>query len=264
MQPKNEYSYDLSRAKDAFDYPNLAGKSDTDIYVYQLKDTLNRQDSFLYVNYGSYYLKEFGEVNLSLRPEALETFRFSFCPGLGNPINITFNQKGIVVKWCSSGYPGRVFNQNKLDPLEFLKFRFLNRYFFRARESLDPKRIKFYDSMLTKYPELKSIKYYKHLIDKSTDYDSAKFKYIIREIPLSIKQYATLLDSLRRTDFDRLPWKFDPNILVNDGGGYTFEANTKTKYKFFVCQDLPVDSLPITRFCKYLLRLAKVDKEIPF
>src|SRR4051812_3225164 len=81
--------YNLSSAKDAYNYPNLVGKTDTDIYIYQLKDTLNRQDSFLYVNYGSHYLNQFDEKNLSLRPLGLETFRFSYCPFGRRPINIT-------------------------------------------------------------------------------------------------------------------------------------------------------------------------------
>jgi hypothetical protein len=255
------FLYDLSTAKDAFDYPNLQGKNDTDTYVYQLKDALSSQDSFLYVTYGSYYLKQFDEKNLSLRPLALETFRFSYCPFGQKPINITFNKKEIVIKMWTSGSLDRVSNLAKLDSLESIKFNFFEHYFFRTRQSLSEKRSKYYDSMLIKYPELKSVKYYKHLIDKSTDNDSLKFKYTTSYIPISLKQYTLLLDSLKKANFDKLSWRISSAELVNDGGGYTFEANTKTKFKFFVCEGMPIDTLPMTKFCRYLLKLANVDKE---
>ncbi len=257
----NDYLYDLSTAKDAFDYPNLSNKTDTDIYVYQLKDTLNRRDSFLYVYYGSNYLKQFNEENLSLRPSALETFRFSYTPFGRKPINITFDKDKITVKLWKSGSLDRIYNYSKLDSLEFIKFRFLERYFFRSRESLSDRSAKYCDSMFQKYPELRSIKYYKQLMDKFTDSDSLKFIYTTLTIPLSKNQYSSIIDSLKNSNFNNLPWSLSSVDMVPDGGGYTFEANTKTKFKFFVCYYLPIDSLPMTKFCRYLLKLSRVDKE---
>ena len=99
--------YDLANAKDAFDYPNLNNQKDTDIYVYQLKEILNQHDSLVYVQYGSAYLKQFNEENFSLRPFAMETFRFSYDSFGDPPINITFDETGMTVKVWSSGilYP---------------------------------------------------------------------------------------------------------------------------------------------------------------
>lgn len=252
--------YNLSSAKDAYDYPNLANKSDTDIYIYQLKDTLNTEDSFLYVNYGTYYLKQFNEQNLSLRPLTLETFRFSYTGVC--PINITFDKNEIVVKLWTSGSLDPIYNEDKLNVSEIGKFRFLEHYFFRSKESFSQSRLNYYDSMVVKYPELTSIKYYKELISKCTDYDSLKFEYTTKRIPLTNEQYTLLIDSLEKSGFANLSWKVDYPETVMDGGGYTFEANTKTKFKYFVCYGLPIDSLPMTRFCRYLLQVAKVDKEI--
>jgi len=254
--------YDLSSAKDAFNYPNLDNVNDTDIYIYQFKDILNRQDSFIYVNYGSHYLKQFDEKNLSLRPLAFETFRFSYHPFGGRPINITFDRSEIVVKLEEAGQLEPIYNESKLDSLEIIKFKFLERNFFRSREFFNERRLKFYDSMENKYPELKSIKYYKKLLDKSIDYDSLKFKYTTKRIPLTGSQYASLIDSLKKSNFDNIPWKIEYPESVADGGGYSFEANTKTKFKYFVCYGLPIDTLPMTNFCRYLLKVAKVDKDI--
>jgi hypothetical protein len=254
--------YDLSSAKDAFNYPNLDNVNDTDIYIYQFKDILNRQDSFIYVNYGSHYLKQFDEKNLSLRPLAFETFRFSYHPFGRRAINITFNRSEIVVKLEEAGQLEPIYNESKLDSLEIIKFKFLERNFFRSREFFNERRLKFYDSMENKYPELKSIKYYKKLLDKSIDYDSLKFKYTTKRIPLIGSQYASLIDSLKKSNFDNIPWKIEYPESVADGGGYSFEANTKTKFKYFVCYGLPIDTLPMTNFCRYLLKVAKVDKDI--
>ncbi len=252
--------YDLSTARDAFDYPNLDNKVDTDIYIYQLKDTFSRRDSFLYVNYGSQYLKKFDEANLSLRPMAQETFRFSYCPFGRKPINITFDKNAIIVKLWTSGSLDPIYNEARLDSSELIKFKFLEHYFFRSKESFSKKKLKYYDSMLVRYPELKSNKYYKQLINKCTDYDSLKFRYKTQRIPISDIQFALLLDSLRRSQFDKLPWSMDYGS-VSDGGGYTFEANTATRFKYFVCYGFPIDSLPMTRFCRYLLKVAGVEKE---
>ena len=103
----NTTEYNLNAAKDAYDYPNLKNKTDTDIYVYQLKGILDRSDSLLYVNYGSTYLRQFDEENLSLKACSLETFRFSYCPFGQQPINITFDKNQIIVKTGVSGvlYP---------------------------------------------------------------------------------------------------------------------------------------------------------------
>ena len=254
--------YDLTSAKDAFNYPVLNDKTDTDIYVYQLKDILNRHDSFIYVNYGSHYLNQFDEKNLSLRPLALETFRFTYSPFGGRPLNITFDRNEITIKLWLSGQLEPFYNENKLDSLEVMKFKYMERNFFRSKETSNPGRLKYYDSIETKYPELKSIKYYKNLMNKCIDYDSLKFTYTTKRIPITDSQYASLIDSLKKSNFDNIPWKVEHPESVSDGGGYTFEANTRTKFKYFVCFGLPIDTLPMTKFCKYLLQVAKVDKDI--
>lgn len=197
----NAKSYNLSTAKDAYDYPNLSNKTDTDIYIYQLKNILNRRDSLVYVNYGSTYLKQFDEQNLSLRALPIETFRFSYCPFGQQPLNITFDSNQMIVKLGISGV---------LYPVDTTR----------------------------------------------------KFKYKTNVITLSKEQYNSLLDSLKKSNFDNIPWKIEYPEQITDGGGYTFEANTKSKFKYFVCYGLPIDTLPMTRFCRHLLQIAKVDKEI--
>jgi hypothetical protein len=138
----------------------------------------------------------------------------------------------------------------------------MERNFFRKNDPLHDDKNRFHDSMIRKYPELNSIHYYKMLYDKSIDYDSLKFTYKEKKIKLSKQQYCNLIESLNKTGFTTLPWKIDYPENVTDGGGYTFEANTKNKYKFFVCYGLPIDTLPITRFCQYLIDFSKIDKKI--
>jgi hypothetical protein len=47
---------------------------------------------------------------------------------------------------------------------------------------------------------------------------------------------------------------------ATDGAGYTFEANTKNKYKIVICYGSPIDSLKLTSFCKYLIDFAGMEK----
>ncbi len=191
--------YQLANAKDAFDYPKLNQK-DTGIYVYQLKEILDKNDSLVYVQYGSAYLKQFNEQNFSLRPFALETFRFTY----GDPpINITFDQTGMTVKVWSSGI---------LYPID----------------------------------------------------SSAKFTFTTKNIKFSTSQYNALLDSLKKSNFDALPWQLKYHEKDMDSGGYTFEANTHSKFKYFVCYGMTIDTLPMTKFCRHLLKVANLDKQIHF
>jgi hypothetical protein len=197
----NTQLYNLKGAKDAYDYPILNNKTDTDIYIYQLKGILPRRDSLLYVKYGSTYLKQFDEENLSLRAFPIETFRFSYCPFGQEPINITFDSNEMIVKIGVLGV---------LYPVDTTR----------------------------------------------------KFKYKTKVIKLSNTQYNSILDLLKKSNFDNIPWKIESREKITDGGGYTFEANTKSKFKYFVCYGLPIDTLLMTNFCKYLLQVAKVDNEI--
>jgi hypothetical protein len=166
------------------------------------------------------------------------------------------------VKLGISGSLERVENEEKLDSAEVIKYRFLKRYFFRPKHSLGKQKLKYYDSMIVKYPELTSIKFYKDLITKITDYDSLKFNYTTKRIPLTDKEYRLLIDSLKNSNFTNLPWRVQSPESVMDGTGYAFEANTKTKFKYFVCYGLPIDTLQMTKYCRYLLKVAKMDNEI--
>lgn len=247
---------------DMYDYPDLAGKNDTDIYVYQLKNILNQHDSFIYVISGVPYLNQFNEPNLSLRYIGTETFRFSYVPWGGTPINISFNKTELTVKVGNKGSVYPISNYDKLDSIEKVKLHYLERFFFSNKDQFSERKRQYYDSLVDKYPELSSIQYYKSLYDKSLDYDSEKFSYTEKRIPLTMIQYCALIDSLNRTGFVNLPWKMDYPEAVTDGGGYTFEANMKNKYKYFVCVGLPIDTLPLTRFCQYLIDFSKLDKKI--
>jgi len=249
---------DADRFQNAYNYPNLQNKKDTDILFYPIKDSVSQRDSFFDVTYGMNYLKKLGEQNLSLRFVGTETFRFIHDP----QVNITFNKNEMVIKTFKSGDLSPVLNTKKLDSLEAGEYRFFEKYFFRNKEHLSPAREKYYDSMVYLHPELLSIQLYKQLYDKALDYDSAKFEFETKVIKLSSGQYCDLIDSLNKTDFWRLPWKVEYPDEVMDGGGYCFEANTKDKYKIFLCYRMPIDSIKMTGFCKYLLQFAGLSDKI--
>jgi len=250
---------DSGKFQNAYNYPDLQNKKDTDILFYPIKDSLSQQDSFLHVTYGMNYLKKFNEPNLSLRFMGIETFRFSYDVWA---LSITFNKDEMIIKKGTKGVLSPILNTKKLDSLEAGEYRFFKKLYFTDKERLSPAWKKYYDSMVKARPELLSIQLYKKLYDKALNYDSAKFKYETKVIKLSSKQYCTLVDSLKKTDFWRLPWKVEYPDEVTDGGGYCFEANTKSKYKLFMCYRLPIDSIKMTGFCNYLIEFAGLKDKI--
>ena len=247
---------DADRFQNAYAYPDLQNKKDTDDMFYTIKNLVSQRDSFFQVTYGMNYLKKLNEQNFSLRFLGTETFRFIRDP----EINITFNKHEMIIKTFKSGDISPVVNTEKLDSLEKGEYKFFKKFYFRDKESLSPAWKKYYDSMVIVHPELLSIREYKRLYDKGLDYDSAKFEYNTKVIKLSSNQYCALVDSLNKTDFWKLPYRVDYPEVVMDGGGYCFEANTKDKYKVFMCYGLPIDSIKMTRYCKYLLTFAGLEK----
>lgn len=242
---------DSEKFLNAYPYPDLQNKSDTDIYSYPIKDSLSQNDSFIHVTYGTSYFKKFNERNFSLKYFGTETFRFSF-----STLNITFDKNEMIIKTGKKGSLDPILNEDKLDSTEIKELWFFEKYYFANKESMRPQRKKMYDSVIKMHPQLLSIERYKKLYDKALDFDSAKFEYETKVIKLSTKQYCNLIDSLNASDFWKLPWRVYHYYEVNDGEGYTFEANTKDKYKIFISYAMPVDSLKLTGFCKQLIEFA--------
>ena len=255
---------DTIRIVDAFDYPDLTNKNDTDILAYQLKSILTPQDSFTQVTYGMAYLKKFNEPNLSLRPLSSETFRFFYDPWKGPALEIRFNVTEMTIKIGTKGIVVPILNKNKLDSTERFKLNFLEWNHFSKKDKFSIKRMKYYDSITKAHPELLSTKYYKSLYDKALDFDSLKFKYQEKKIKFTQQQYCDLIDSLNHTEFSKLPWKVTYPAEVADGGGYIFEANSRDKYKMVICYGLPIDSLKLTSFCRHLIKLANLERKISF
>lgn len=253
---------EFKAGRDAFDYPNLKDKHDTDIFAYPIKNILSPYDSFIHVTQGTAYLKKFEEPNLSLRFSGIEIFRFTYEPWGQLPVNISFNNRELIVKTGKKGSLYPIPDEEHLEPLEQIKFRFFQRYFFEDKESLSAKRRKYYDSMIIKYPELLSATYYRSLFDKAAEESLSMFEYKTKRIPLSTQQYCDFMDSLNAAGFAELPWRVEYMESITDGGGYTFEAHTKNKYKLVVCYGLPIDTLPLTRFCQRLIDFAQLDKKI--
>jgi hypothetical protein len=249
---------DTDRFKNAYNYPNLQNKKDTDNIFYPIKDSISQRDSFFNVTYGMNYLKKLNEQNLSLRFVGTEVFRFIHDP----QVNITFNKNEMVIKTFKSGDLSPVLNTKKLDSLEAGEYKFFEKYYFRDKEHLSLARKKYYDSMVAAHSELLSIQLYKQLFDKALDHDSANFKYNTKVIKLSPMHYCALVDSLNKTDFWRLPWKVEDPEVAFDRSGYCFEANTKDKYKIFLCYQSWSDDIKMTGFCKYLLEFAGLDDKI--
>jgi len=252
---------DTNTWKNAFVYPDLTNKSDTDILAYPIKDYLSLRDSLIHVNSGTAYFQKFNEPNLSLRFSGIETFRFYYNTTEGYPLNISFNNKEITIKTGKKGVIEPVLNYEKLDSLERKQIRFFERFTFVNKEGFSVERKKYYDSFTTIHPELLSTHFYKSLFDKATDNDSLRFEYNTTIVKLTPKDYCKLIDSLNASDFWNLPWRMDHEPVM-DGGGYEFEAHTKAKYKIVISNGLPIRTLGLTQFCKYLVDFAGLTEKV--
>lgn len=253
---------DTSRWKNAFAYPDHKNRSDTDIFSYPIKDYLSLQDSLVHVNYGTAYFQKFNEPNFSLRFFGIETFRFYYHTNEGYPINISFNNKEITIKTGKKGLVEQVLNYDKLDSLERKQLRFFERFTFANKENFSVERKKYYDSFTMIHPELLSTKFYRSLFNKAIDNDSLRFEYSTTIIKLTPKDYCQLIDSLDASDFWNLPWRINYPEGINDGGGYTFEAHTKNKYKLVICYGMPINTLGLTHFCQYLVNAAALHEKV--
>ena len=244
-----------------FAYPEHIADSDTIWYHYPLKDNTSKRELFA-EKYEYLFYQPFNEPNLSLRPQPQEVFRFIYSGAFGNSIIINLTENSIVIK---KGNPAFLYSEDTshLSAIENLHLRILKRRF-----PLDdttgksfPVR-KYLDSITKIYPQLLDPTYYHQLNEKVTVKSNDPFHYEETKIPITEKQYTSVVEHINTSGFWTMPRHNTCEDPPTDGGGFELEANTKIRYQIVGKTDCPDDTTKFTKACQSFINLAGLGKKI--
>ncbi|MBC7904993.1 MAG: hypothetical protein H7Y27_16315 [Gemmatimonadaceae bacterium] len=243
-----------------FPYPENIDKNDTNLYYYQIKNIEPARDAF-HNSYAYLMYRPFNEANLSVKPQAKETFRFTYGGAFGDVIIITVTEDLISVK---SGSPRILYNEDtsRLSVTENFHLRFLNKNFpVNANRRRSQKR-NYLDSMTKLYPKLRDPAYYHYLYGRTINKTGEMFSYKISKQKITREQYISLRRTINSSGFWTLPPKIECDYPPTDGYGFVLEANTKTKYQVVQASACGDDTTAFTKACQRIVDFAKMDKEI--
>jgi len=247
-------------------YPKQIIDSDMTSYIYPLKDSLSKLDSFNHIWDGMLF-QDFDEPNLSLRPLKTTEFRL-FQPGFRqyDGLIISLTPTMITVKRQSAWHHRFTTDTNKLSPLERRLIEFMGRNYGKPRpDSIRwPLWYHYIDSMEILYPQLRDPAWYLKTVKKEMIHDTA-FKpcgSITREI--TSNEYQLFVDSLNASGYWNMPYERECHEGLAIDGPYYFslEANTPNQYNFVIGNPCPNDTNLFYKACQHLARLAGLEKEI--
>jgi hypothetical protein len=243
-----------------FNYPDHVADSDTILYYYQLKDFQSERDNFRARYYYLFY-RAFNEPNLSLRPQPKETFRLTYQTAFGDAVIVAFNEDSLIVK---KGNPANLYDEDttRLSTIEKLHVKILDKRFPVDTENSRPHVKRYLDSMVRLYPQLLDPAYYHQLYNKRLVSTGEQFSPLVNEIPLTKKQYRSLVQEINASGFWSMPYETKCKESSTDGYGFTLEANTSTKYKVVNVQGCPNDTSGFTKACQRIIELSKLNKKI--
>ncbi len=243
-----------------FDYPQNIADKDTSFYFYQLKNIESPKDAFQ-DTYAYLFFQPFDEPNLSIKPQAKETFRLTYSTAFGESIIIIVKEDSIIVK---KGSPVDLYDNDtsRLSEIEKFHLRLL-----RQRFPIDTtgKRMHvnhYLDSVTKLYPQLLDPAYYHKLYEKTIVRNANKFTYPVARLSLAKQKYDSLIQQIYSSGFWSLPYKIECKDPPFDEDGFTLEANTKKKYKIVSVGGCPGDTTKFTKACQKIVDLAKLNKEI--
>ena len=257
-QPAPDCHLDMSAFKDVYDYPDTVVAADIPILFCQKRQELSRDDSLSQSLIGAKFFNRYKENNLSIGFSGEETFRFTAASSYNfSPVCIRFNRREMIVKICVEGEFDDRYDDSLLTEKEQYDLRFMERIVWVNNYGCRLWKKKYFDSMITADPRLLSADYLlqlyrKRLVDTTCVISTKK-------IPLTEKQYCSLLKELKATDFGELPWQIKAKYPPTHDSYLILEAHTANKFKYMVCST-SADPLPDVReFCLKLVKMAGLD-----
>jgi hypothetical protein len=243
-----------------YEYPKNIADSDINLYFHQLtgltpeRETFN--DSYIYL-----FFRAFNEPNLSIRPQPKETFRLTYETAFQEYVIIVFNEDSLIVK-KNNGTTAYKEDTAALTAIEKVHYKLLQRRYPIDTTTKRPWLKRHLDSMVKLYPQLLDPAYYHKLVDKTIAYSDEKFSPQIMKYPLTKVQYRSLIEAINTSGFWSMPYRINCEVAVADGDGFTFEANTKKRYKVVTVTGCPGDTSNFTKACQKIVEAAKMDKEV--
>lgn len=243
-----------------YDYPKSIPAKDTNLYYHQLKGLVPIEEEF-YDSYAYLFYQAYNEPNLSIRPQPKETFRLTYTTAFHDAVIIVFNEDSMTVK---KGNSSSFYKEDTaaLTDIEKVHFKLLKKRFPIDTATKKPWLKQYLDSMVKLYPQLLDPAYYHKLVDKTIAYSGEKFTPQITKFPLTKEQYKSLVQGINNSGYWSMPYQINCEITMADGDGFTFEANTRKRYKVVYvvgCNDSTSNYL---KACQKIVETAKMDKEI--
>jgi hypothetical protein len=230
-------------------------------YPIRSKETVydSTHDAF----YTKKLLEAFDESNISLRPEDGPVFRIVFSQWTSPTYFIKIDQNKILIKkGLRVDYlhkdEGRLSELEKMH-LEILEFGIpISR---RIKES-GPLGKRYFDSLVTLYPELLKEEYYSYLMEKAFTPLDKPFTYSTETISISDSKFIEIVEKLKRSGYWTLPFELGCNNSPTDGYQCIVESNCGGKYnivKFNSCLDEP-SAFKIA--CREIIELMGLSNEV--
>lgn len=244
-----------------YNYPVDISKIDTNVFSYPKTLKANRKDSFRSSYYGYYWYKNFDEPNLSIRPQSQVTFRLVYESAFGATSIFTMTPNQIVVKQLIQGKFYKENDTMKLDKLERLHFRLLERNFPIEDLPLDYQFKRTADSFAKIYPKLLDPNYYKYLLDKSSFTDTIPFKYSVKKI-ISNAVFRGIVKMINASGYWGLPFQIKCNGESTDGYGFSLEANLPKRYSVVSLSNCPEKADKFSWACQAIVDASSLERKI--
>ena len=219
------------------------------------------EDSVTYAN-GKYFFKSFNEPNLSNRPAEQDIFRLSVEGFAVKATVIVLTKEGLLVKQAKTGNKGSLYpveNTEQLTETERQQYFFLKKFFpYHKRKYVHGRQL-YIDSMIESTPALRSVAYYRFLMNKATDRNAEPFEYTTKKISITTNQFTYLVDLINASGYWTLPYS---NLSTDsDGFGFSLEVNTKNKYNIVSCSTgkTEASTKKLKQACQQMLDAAGVD-----
>jgi hypothetical protein len=243
-----------------YDYPKDLPDKDTNLYHQQLQGLIPERIAF-YDTYLYLFYQPYNEPNLSIRPQPKETFRITYRTAFHDAVIISFNEDSLTVKKNNGTYRYKT-DTTGLTAIEKVHLALLDRWYPIDTLTYKPWRKRYFDSLVKLYPQLPDRAYYHKLIEKTIAYSDEKFSFETTKYPITKEQYKSLVEGINTSGFWSLPYHIDCAASIADGVEFTFEANTKKKYKVVWVFSCPNDTSNFHKACQKIVEAAKMDEEV--
>ncbi len=231
-------------------------------YSYPAIHEKSIKDSFRASYYGNFWNSAYNEPDLRLKPMDQTIIRLVYGTAFGGTVILVMTKNEIVIKQPIQGKEYPELDSTKLDKLERLHLRILERNFpFQELEPNSLRKNKM-DSLSKIYSELLDPNYYKQLLDKSLTFDTPQFKYSTKKVKISNSKYIDIVNQINSSGYWTLPLHIQCDDDYLDGYFFRLEINTPKKYNSVGLSNCPEKALSFSKACQAIIDASSLGKKI--